>query len=46
MEVTLTAHSVDDERGPQLFRIDPAGFFHGYKVRLPHHLNPSGATLT
>lgn len=24
---------VDEERGPQLFKVDPAGYFVGYKVR-------------
>ena len=24
---------IDEERGPQLFKIDPAGYFVGYKVR-------------
>ena len=23
---------VDEERGPQLFKVDPAGYFVGYKV--------------
>ncbi len=23
---------IDEERGPQLFKIDPAGYFVGYKV--------------
>eukprot|EP00983_Pelagomonas_calceolata_P123803 1161045-Pelagomonas_calceolata.AAC.26 len=30
---------IDEERGPQLFKVDPAGYFVGYKVRdctLPH----------
>lgn len=26
--------AVDEERGPQLFKVDPAGFFVGYKVRV------------
>lgn len=25
--------AVDEERGPQLFKVDPAGFYIGYKVR-------------
>jgi len=25
---------IDEERGPQLFKVDPAGYFVGYKVRL------------
>jgi len=25
--------SVDDEKGPQLFKVDPAGHYLGYKVR-------------
>lgn len=25
--------AVDEERGPQLFKVDPAGYFVGYKVR-------------
>ncbi len=25
---------IDEERGPQLFKIDPAGYFVGYKVPL------------
>jgi hypothetical protein len=24
---------IDEERGPQLFKVDPAGYFVGYKVR-------------
>ena len=24
--------SIDDEKGPQLFKVDPAGLFHGYKA--------------
>lgn len=24
--------AIDDERGPQLFKVDPAGYFVGYKV--------------
>lgn len=23
---------IDEERGPQLFRVDPAGYYVGYKV--------------
>jgi 20S proteasome subunit alpha 1 len=23
---------IDEERGPQLFKVDPAGYFVGYKV--------------
>lgn len=26
--------SVDEERGPSLFKVDPAGYYVGYKVRL------------
>ena len=26
--------SIDDERGPQIFKIDPSGHFLGYKVML------------
>ena len=26
---------IDEERGPQLFKIDPAGYFVGYRVSLP-----------
>ncbi len=25
--------AIDEERGPQLFKVDPAGYFVGYKVR-------------
>ena len=25
---------IDEERGPQLFKVDPAGYFVGYKARL------------
>ena len=38
---------VDDERGPQLYKIDPAGHFFPFKVCMYstlvqyHHLNPS-----
>lgn len=24
---------IDEERGPQLFKVDPAGYYVGYKVR-------------
>lgn len=29
---------IDEERGPQLYKVDPAGYFVGYKVRMaaPH----------
>lgn len=27
---------IDEERGPQLFKVDPAGYFVGYKV--PGHV--------
>jgi hypothetical protein len=26
---------VDEEKGPALFKVDPAGYFVGYKVRRP-----------
>ena len=26
---------IDEERGPQLFKVDPAGYFVGYKVPFP-----------
>ena len=26
---------IDEERGPQLFRVDPAGYYVGYKVIKP-----------
>jgi len=26
--------SIDEERGPSLFKVDPAGYYVGYKVRL------------
>ena len=26
---------IDEERGPQLFKVDPAGYFVGYKVSFP-----------
>ncbi len=26
--------AIDEERGPQLFKVDPAGYFVGYKVGL------------
>lgn len=26
---------IDEERGPQLFRVDPAGYYVGYKVGFP-----------
>ena len=32
--------AIDEERGPQLFKVDPAGYFVGYKVRLPLLLLP------
>jgi len=25
---------IDEERGPQLFKVDPAGYFVGYKVSM------------
>ena len=25
---------IDEERGPQLFKVDPAGYYVGYKVSL------------
>ena len=25
--------AIDEERGPQLFKVDPAGYYVGYKVR-------------
>ena len=25
---------IDEERGPQLFKVDPAGYFVGYKARM------------
>ena len=31
---------IDEERGPQLFKVDPAGYFVGYKVK------PSTALLS
>ena len=31
---------IDEERGPQLFKVDPAGYFVGYKARA---LNPCQA---
>ena len=32
---------IDEERGPQLFKVDPAGYYVGYKVHLsfPAHLH-------
>ena len=35
--VTILA-GIDDERGPQLFKVDPAGYYVGYKV-LPRSLS-------
>lgn len=32
--VIATIIGVDEERGPQLFKVDPAGYFVGYKVSL------------
>lgn len=33
---------IDEEAGPQLFKVDPAGYYVGYKVRQHHqHLNDS-----
>ena len=32
--------AIDDERGPQLFKVDPAGYFVGYKVRAASSLVP------
>ena len=32
--VVTMLYSIDEERGPQLFKIDPAGHFIGYKVNL------------
>ena len=29
--------SIDEERGPQLFKIDPAGHFVGYKVNIHYY---------
>lgn len=29
---------IDEERGPQLFKVDPAGYFVGYKVRARRHI--------
>ena len=26
--------AIDDEKGPQLYKVDPAGHFLGYKVRV------------
>lgn len=31
--VISTLAGIDEERGPQLFKVDPAGYFVGYKVR-------------
>ena len=28
---------IDEERGPQLFKVDPAGYFVGYKVGAMAH---------
>lgn len=30
--VISTLIGIDEERGPQLFKVDPAGYFVGYKV--------------
>ena len=30
---------IDEERGPQLFKVDPAGYYVGYKVRPASLLN-------
>ena len=34
---------IDEERGPQLFKVDPAGYFVGYKARA---LNPCQAVIS
>ena len=38
---------IDEERGPQLFKVDPAGYFVGYKVRVPYtmHSRPAHELL-
>ena len=36
---------IDEERGPQLFKIDPAGYFVGYRVSLPFLSLTSWGTL-
>ncbi len=38
---------IDEERGPQLFKVDPAGYFVGYKVRARRHLcEPASAVVS
>jgi 20S proteasome alpha/beta subunit len=32
---------IDDERGPQLFKTDPAGYFVGYKVHFSAFCSPN-----
>lgn len=37
--------AIDEERGPQLFKVDPAGYFVGYKVRYYSGGPPSPVNL-
>lgn len=37
---------IDDERGPLLYKVDPAGYYVGYKVRMhPRCLHRPGAEV-